>query len=291
MGSICQLKFYCHSKEIADRISQDAINEALRLESKYSRYLDNSITSQINRSSGNKNGVIVDEETTALLNYADTAYQQSNELFDITSGVLRKAWDFTSNNIPTKNNILTYLKLVGWHNIIWQAPKLILPYAGTEIDFGGYVKEYATDVLARIFLDSKLEFGLVSMGGDINVFGPHPDGKPWQIGIQDPRSEVKKAIAYINITKAALASSGDYERFMIVDEQRYCHIINPKTGWPIQNSFASVSVVAEQCLIAGTSATIAMLMEHNGKAWLENTGLDYLGINASNAITGTLSVN
>jgi len=290
MASPCQVKFYCESEATAKKISTLAIGEARRLEEKYSRYLPNSITSKINQSAGKSQGIILDAETCALLNYANTAYEQSEQLFDITSGVFRKIWDFKSNKLPDQNKINQYLLLVGWDKAIWNAPHLTLPLKGMEIDFGGYVKEYAADALAKICTSNKIKFGLVNMGGDIKVFGPHPDGKPWQIGIQDPLKQATKAIATINISSGCLASSGDYERFIIVNGKRYSHIINPKTGWPLQNNLASVSVLADQCLIAGTSATIAMLKEQDGLEWLRNTELKHLCIDNNGEISTNTSV-
>src|SRR5690606_26088574 len=110
-----------------------------------------------------------------------------------------------------------------------------------------------------------IRHGLVDLAGDIRVIGPHPDGAPWQIGVQHPRAA--GAIATVPLTHGAIASSGDYERGFERDGRRYSHILDPRSGWPVQGLVA-VSVLAEQCLIAGTATTCALLLgADEGPPW------------------------
>jgi len=181
---------------------------------------------------------------------------------------LRKVWDFRTNKIPAQNAIEALLPLIGWNKLTWNPTLLSLPMQGMELDFGGYVKEYAADVAATFCRRAGIQGGLVNLGGDICIIGPHPDGKPWKVGVRHPRNP-NMPMSFVMLSKGGLASSGDYERFMLVDGVRYAHILNPLTGWPV-NSLASTSVYAEQCVVAGTSSTIAMLKgEQHGSAWLE----------------------
>ncbi len=287
MGSPCELRLYAENNNSASQIAIDAIAEVHRLEQKYSRYRDDSVTTTINNSAGDKNGIEVDTETALLLNYAQVGYEQSEGLFDISSGILRKAWDFRSNKIPTQKEIDDLLPLIGWNKLAWSFPSLCLPMQGMELDFGGYVKEYAADVAANFCRQAGIVGGLVNLGGDICIIGPHPDDAPWKVGVRHPRNP-NMPMSFVMLSKGGLASSGDYERFMIVDGIRYAHILNPKTGWPV-NSLASTSVYAEQCVVAGTSSTIAMLKgEQYGVAWLEELGLPYLSMNQKEEIFGTL---
>ncbi len=287
MGSPCELRLYAVDEKTAKQVASDAIAEVDRLEKKYSRYRDDSVTTKINNSAGNKNGIEVDTETALLLNYAQVGYEQSAGLFDITSGILRKAWDFRSNKIPEQRDIEALLPLIGWNKLIWNAPLLCLPLQGMELDFGGYVKEYAADVAANFCILAGIQGGLVNLGGDICIIGPHPDGNSWKVGIRHPRNP-NMPMSFVLLSKGGLASSGDYERFMVVNGVRYAHILNPKTGWPV-NSLASTSVCAEQCVVAGTSSTIAMLKgEQQGSVWLEELGLPYLCMNKNEEVFGTL---
>ena len=287
MGSPCELRLYSSTKKSAQKVADAAILEVHRLEKKYSRYREDSVTSDINNSAGNKNGIEVDAETALLLNYAQVGYEQSDGLFDISSGILRKAWDFRSKLLPLQKDIDALLPFIGWDKLLWQAPHLCLPMKGMELDFGGYVKEYAVDVAANFCRSAGISGGLVNLGGDICIIGPHPSGDAWKVGIRHPRNP-NVPMSFVLLAKGGLASSGDYERFMIVDGVRYAHILNPKTGWPV-NSLASTSVYAEQCVVAGTSSTIAMLKgEKTGVAWLEQLGLPYISMNQEQEIFGTL---
>lgn len=275
MGGPAELQLYLDvTPQNQNQLLQLAETEAHRLEKKYSRYRDDSVTSAINNAAGQPKGITVDDETAALLNYAQIAWQQSNGLFDITSGVLRKAWDFKSNTLPDKNQITKLLNNVGWQKLLWQPPVLQLPQ-GMEIDFGGVVKEYAADAIATLLRNQGVQHGLVELAGDISIIGPHPNGKAWKIGVRDPQNP-QSAIATIDVFDGAVASSGNYERFMLVDGQRYCHILNPKTGWP-ENSVAGVSVHASTCLVAGTATTTAMLLGATpGRKWLQDGQFQHL---------------
>ena len=271
-----ELSLYAKNRKTAKAIADDAISIVNTLESRYSRYLPDSLLSTINRSAGNPSGVVVDNETTALLDYAQTCYQQSGGLFDVTSGVLRSIWNFKENRLPSQHQIDTTLELIGWEKVRWAAPHITLPVAGMELDFGGVVKEYAADACANLCRSHGIHHGMVNMGGDIHVIGPHPDGTAWKIGIQDP-SDPAKTITTVNLKRGGLASSGDYQRFIEIDGQRYSHILNPKTGWPVQG-LRAVSVIAPHCLIAGSTSTIAMLKGEAGKQWLDETLVPYLWV-------------
>jgi FAD:protein FMN transferase len=285
MGSLCELQLYAPSLAAADSAAAQAQRELQRLEAVYSRYREDSLVTRINRSAGRAEGIELDAETAALLDYAQQAWRESDGLFDITSGVLRRVWDFKSGRLPAQGEIDAVLPRIGWDKLRWENPRLWLP-AGMELDFGGYVKEYAADCAARVCRAAGIAHGLVDLGGDIALVGPHPDGGPWQVGIRNPR-DPERALARIPLTAGAIASSGDYERYLEIGGQRYCHILNPKTGWPVQG-LAGVSVVAEHCLIAGTATTVAMLKgADEGPRWLAALGLPYLCIRPDGRLLGS----
>ncbi len=288
MGSPCELTLYAESEKQAKSVTQLLMDELKRLEEKYTRFNNTSVTSTINQGAGNRTPVKLDEETAHLIHYAGLLYEQSDGLFDISSGVLRKIWNFKSDQIPSEESVQALLPIIGWNKIEWKDPYFRLPYTGMQIDFGGFVKEYAADVLATLCLDNAIEHGLINLGGDIRVVGPHPDGEPWRVGIRHPR-EPNTAIAAVDILSGAIASSGDYERYMIVDGKRYSHLLNPLTGQSIQPAYASVSVVADTCLLAGSCSSIAMLKSQDSKGWLEELGLPYLAIDQTLELFGSLS--
>lgn len=271
MGSPCELQIYTENEFVAQKIAQQIIADIRRLEHKYSRYRAESFLSQINQVAGLGRSILVDAETEGLLNYAKTCYELSDGLFDITSGILRQAWQFDKNSLPDDKVIQSLLTKIGWQKLQLANSILTFSQPEMEIDFGGIVKEYAVDRAATLCLNAGVLHGIVNLGGDIKVIGAHPDGKPWRVGIQHPRDKTK-VWKTIGLKTGALASSGDYERCMIIDGVRYGHILNPKTGYPVKK-LAAVSVVADLCVVAGSAATIAMLKEKDGEKWLKSLSL------------------
>ncbi len=270
MGSPCQLRLYHTHQAAADDVAAPLMAEARRLESLYSRYLENSLISRINQASGLA-PVVLDAETAHLINYAQTVYTQSDGLFDITSGVLRRAWNFQTPRLPVQSELDTLLPLVGWEKVQWQTPNIRLPLAGMQVDLGGFVKEYAADAIAKLALEQGISRGLVELGGDIRVIG---EGR-WPLGVRNPQ-QPDQALWRLELAAGGFASSGNYERHFDLNGNRYSHILNPKTGWPVITP-ASVSVLADSCLLAGTVTTVAMLKGEEGcLTWLDEIGLPYL---------------
>lgn len=284
MGSFCEIQFLDLSRIDARQRLRILLGEVERLERKYSRYSSTSLTAEINASAGNTLGVKVDAETRALLNHALSCYEQSNGLFDITSGVLRQAWDFRSGRVPAQAEIDRLLPHIGFHRLQLKKSRIVLP-AGMEIDFGGIVKEYAADSVARLARSLGIESGLVNLGGDFAVIGPLPDDRPWPVGIIHPAGG-KRLMARLMLKQGGLASSGDYERAFVHQGKRYSHILNPRTGWPC-DGLRAVSVCADLCTLAGSAATIAMLKpQPEGIAFLEELGLDHAYMTAAEEVGG-----
>lgn len=286
MGTTCRLRLAGCSEVAARSAAEAAIAEVRRIEKKYSRYLDDSIVARINAAAGSGRPVEVDDETADLLDFAERLHAASGGLFDITTGVLRRVWDFRAARLPTTDAVNAQLACVGWHRVRWERPAITLGCAGMELDFGGFGKEYAADRAGTLLLEHGIPGGLVNLGGDIRVIGPHPDGSPWSLGIAHPR-EPGAVIATIALHSGGLATSGDYERFFELDGRRYCHILDPRSGWPVQH-WRSVSVVAPACLAAGALSTIAMLSGAEAHSLLRSQGVGFLTIDAAHRITRDL---
>ena len=273
MGSPCEVQLFAADDQAAARAFAATVNEVERLEQLYSRYREDSFLSDINRAASAGGEIEVDDKTASLFDYASTCFEQSDGLFDISSGILRRAWDFKAGKVASEDELAGLLPLVGWDKIVWKAPVIRFPVAGMELDFGGVVKEYAVDRVAAMLLEQGMSSGFVNLGGDVRVLGARPDGSPWRVGIRHHR--VRNGVAsLVEIERGALASSGDYERCIVIDGVHYGHILNPRTGWPVRQ-MAAVSVLAELCLVAGSAATIAMLKEEEGPAWLVELGLPH----------------
>lgn len=272
MGSACEIVIADLDHAIAQVKAAQAVQEVLRIERKYSRYLNDSIVSKINAAAG-KQKIACDAETWEMLNYADQLFQMSEGLFDISSGILRKAWNFKDTKVPEQAELNALCEYVDWSIVERENQQIYLPKVGMEIDFGGFGKEYAADKAAAVLEHLQIKHGYVNLGGDIRVLGPKPDAQPWVIGIQHPR-EANKIIATIPIQGGALATSGDYEKYFELDGKRYCHILNPRTGMPV-SYWSSISVLAPMSLMAGSYTTIAMLLEQQGLEFLEEAGVSY----------------
>lgn len=148
-----------------------------------------------------------------------------------------------------------------------------------ELDFGGFGKEYAADRAMAILAAAGQRHGFVNLGGDIRVLGARADGSAWRFGIQHPR-QAEGTIASVDMAEGALASSGDYERYFERDGRRYCHILDPRTGWPVI-SWSSISVTAPACVAAGALSTIAMLKGEQALDFLATQCATYLAVDTS----------
>ena len=275
MGSACEVVLAFHNQNEAESMAKLAIDEVLRIERKYSRYTTDSVIAKINQQAG-RVALQCDDETWALFQFATQLFDKSDGLFDITSGVLRQAWDFKKPEVPTSQKLEVLLPLVGWQNVVLQDQSIALPLAGMEVDLGGFGKEYAADRAAQVLKEKGVTHGYVNLAGDMRFLGPKPNGEPWMIGIQDPRAR-DQVVATLPITQGGLATSGDYERYFELNGQRYCHILNPKTGMPV-SYWRSVSVTSPATVVSGCTTTMVMLKETDGLAFLQATGFDFFAI-------------
>ena len=265
-----------------------AIADVHRIEAKYSRYRDDSLLSRINRAAGD-HAVEIDEETNALLDYADRCHALSEGRFDVTSGVYRRAWDFRSDppRVPSSAKIEALRGLVGWENVERTGRSVRLRKHGMQLDFGGIGKEYAADRAATILQQHGIVHALVNLGGDVRALGGQANGAPWHIGIRHPREAEPAVIASVDVVDGAIATSGDYERFFEIDGRRYCHIIDARTGMPV-SAWQSISVAAPLAIVAGSCATIAMLMGVQAPPFLGDQRVAWLGVDASGRRAGSM---
>ena len=286
MGSPCELLLAVAHPLAARHAVQAVIADVQRLEQRYSRYRDDSDLSALNRVAAAGGTTEVDDETAALLDYAHACHVHSGGRFDITSGLLRRVWRWSSGQLPAAAEVHALLGRVGWPRVTWQRPRLTFTVPGMELDLGGIVKEYAADRAAAWLVEAGISHALVNLGGDVRVAGPQPDGQPWRIGIRDPHRPGQLLVT-LSLSQGALTSSGDYERCIVVDGVRHGHILDPRTGWPVQG-LAAASVVAPLAVVAGSASTIAMLMGRDGPAWLARSGLLHLWVDADGRAGGPL---
>jgi thiamine biosynthesis lipoprotein len=265
MASPCEILLETEDLREAEKLGLIAAQEAWRIEAKFSRYRDDSIISTINRSQGRP--LAVDGETAALINYAAQCHALSGGRFDITSGVLRRCWKFNrSDNVPDEAAVAALLPLIGFEKLRWQPPHIAMP-SGMEIDFGGFGKEYAVDRVLTMVAARSVGAVLVNFGGDLVANRP-PAAGPWRVGVERPDAK-GEARLLLELSRGALATSGDTHRYLLRDGVRYSHILDVRTGFPVADVPRSVSVVGRTCVEAGMLATFAMLQGRAAESFLE----------------------
>jgi FAD:protein FMN transferase len=256
-------------------LAQLAIAEVQRIESKYSRYQPDSLLSQINQYAGTR-WVDCDEETMALIRFGDALFKASEAKFDLTSGVLRRVWNFGDTRLPNDVLLQSCLSDIGWGMLEFDEHRVRFSKQSLELDFGGIGKEYAADRAGALLVNAGVSHGFVNLAGDLSVIGPQPNGRAWSIAVPHPR-DTSSTLASIPITAGGMATSGDYERFFELSGRRYCHILNPLTGYPVQH-WQSVTVLAPTTSVAGSCSSIAMLLESAGLEFLKGTGFAFLAV-------------
>jgi len=284
MGSPCELRLVGDDPSLLQDASRWAQDETLRFERKYSRFKEDSLVGRINARAGLSDALDLDEEAMALFGYADQCYRVSEGAFDVTSGCLRRVWFAGRKTLPPQEELQTMLKLVDWPAVEWARGEARLPVKGMEIDFGGIVKEYAADALMEGLKRRGVTSALVNLGGDIRCAGEHPDGGAWPIGVQHPFES--GPIATLLLTDKAIASSGGYERYLEIEGRRYSHIIDPRTGWPV-DALAAVSVVSDQAVVSGSLATIAIVLGERGLEFLSASGATWFAVDRTGKTFGT----
>lgn len=273
MASPCELLIDTQDPQLAEQLTSIAFIECQRIEQKYSRYRRGNLVDAINNSKGQP--VAIDEETFRLLAFANTCYELSEGLFDITSGVLRKAWKFDgSDNLPTLGAVKELMPYIGWEKVTFDQSSITLKQS-MELDFGGIGKEYAVDSVAKLCAKHAPNVSVVvNFGGDIQVTCPRQNNQAWLIGIESFESQ-QKTQKVLSIQQGGLATSGDARRYLLKDGVRYGHILNPKTGYPIEHSARSVTVATTHCIQAGLLATLALLQGQDAEAFLHQQKVKY----------------
>jgi len=264
MGCPCEILVATADARMAAQLAQAGADEAWRIERKFSRYRADSIVAAINASAGRP--VPVDTETLRLLDYAAHCHALSGGRFDITSGILRRAWVFDgSSRLPDGAAVAALLPRIGLARLQRSAASVTLP-PGMEIDLGGIAKEYAVDRALEALQDAGPPV-LVNFGGDLRASAP-PSAQPWQVGVEATRRDEAPALV-LELSRGALATSGDGHRFVERDGVRYGHVLDPRTGWPVPDAPRSVTVAAATCVEAGTLATIALLHGAGAEEFLD----------------------
>jgi thiamine biosynthesis lipoprotein len=262
LGTTCELQYASpEGDRQATAFEYEAVNWVWAFEAKYSRFRADSLVSRINRAAG-REWIEVDPEMEQLLKLCDTLHLMTHGLLDPTALPLIQLWNWKAQNprIPADKEIAAARRLVGWAKVQRAPGRIFLPEPGMALDFGGFGKEYAVDIVAQIAQSHGVADVLVDFGHDLRVLGAPPGRPAWHIGLEDPRRPGTSWASVALRGSRGIASSGDYVRCFEIEGRRYGHIIDPRTGWPVANGCAQATVIADTCLQAGVLSTTAFVL-------------------------------
>jgi thiamine biosynthesis lipoprotein len=260
MATQCEVQYTAPGGDAqASKFEAAAAGWVQAFEAKYSRFQPTSLVSRINDAAG-KEWVQVDPETEGLLAMCDTLFFMTRGILDPSALPLIRIWNWKAEPpaIPDAAAIAAALRLVGWSKVRREPGRVFLPEKGMALDFGGFGKEYAVDIVSLIAKDHGILNSLVDFGHDLRASGAPPGRAAWHIGLEDPKAP-GSTWASIGLTRKSIASSGDYIRSFTLAGRRYGHIIDPRTGWPVANGCTQATVIADTCLQAGMLSTSAFI--------------------------------
>ncbi len=262
MGNRFEISVVSDNKRDALARIDDAVAEISRIEKLLTTFNENSQTNLVNRNAGIA-PVQVDREVFDIIIRCKKISDITQGAFDITYGsVDKKLWNFdkTMTSLPDPVTAKKAVHLINYRNILLDEKKctVFLKEKGMRIGFGGIGKGYAAERAKLILRQKGIKSGIVNASGDLTAWGYQPNGKEWTIGIADPNSTLHP-VSYLDITNMAIATSGNYEKFVIIDGKKYSHTIDPKTGLPVRG-IKSVTIISPNAEIADAMATPVMIM-------------------------------
>ena len=258
MGTGCRVVFNA-APGPARTAAAELIRWIARFEATFSRFLPDSLIGQINAAAG-RHAVALDAEADALLGLCEQLWFLTRGLLDPTTLPFVRLWDWKTGRIPLPEEIEAARPLVGWRRVQRAPGRVFLPEAGMSLDLGGVGKEYAVDQAVLLALRHGVDGVLADFGADVRVAGSPPDGRPaWVIGLEDPGNP-GTAWCQLALREGAVATSGDYLRKFQANGRRYGHIIDPRSGHPVDNPCRAVHVVAPSCTQAGMLSTAGFVL-------------------------------
>lgn len=262
MGNQFSLGVLSENQEIALHDLNLAISEIKRIEKLFTTYDESSQVNKINQEAG-ISPVKVDKEILQLIDRSQKISELSQGAFDISYGSLDKNfWNFNREmkELPKPEEALKAVELINYKNIElnFEDSTVFLKKKGMRIGFGGIGKGYAADSAKRLLKDLGYENGVVNASGDLCAWGKNEGNKPWQIGILNPDNK-KKVLGYVNLNNASTATSGNYEKFVMIQGAKYSHTINPKTGFPVRG-IKSVTLFAPTAELSDVLTTPVLVM-------------------------------
>ncbi|HOX82395.1 MAG TPA: FAD:protein FMN transferase [Chryseolinea sp.] len=262
MGNQFEFTVVASDETWANQKIEEAIAEVKRIEKMLTTFGDFSQTNQINAKAGIES-VPVDKEVFDLIERSLRISALTQGAFDITYGSIDKSlWNFDKNmtSLPDPLTAKATVRLINFRNVILDKERhsVFLTEKGMRIGFGGIGKGYAADRAKQVMVDAGVNSGIVNAAGDLTVWGTQPNGEAWTVGIADPDKK-ELPFASLNLSNTSIATSGNYEKYVVIDGKKYSHTIDPKTGYPVQG-IKSVTILCSHAEIADAMATPVMVM-------------------------------
>lgn len=262
MGNQFELSVVSDDEFWANMRIKEGIDEIKRIEKLLTTYNESSETNLINSNAGIE-AVKVSRETFELIERSIRISNITQGAFDITYGSIdKRLWNFDTQmkSLPDKETAKEMVKLINYRNVILDADRttVFLKEKGMRIGFGGIGKGYAAEMAKKVMKNMGVKSGVVNASGDLTAWGLQPNGDEWTIGIADPNHS-SKIFSFLKITGLAIATSGNYEKFILIDGKKYSHTINPRTGLPV-TGIKSVTVITKNAEIADAMATPVTIM-------------------------------
>ena len=262
MGNRFEISILANEENFANANIDLAVAEISRIEKLLTTFSNDSVTFQINENAGIQ-PVVVPKEVFDLIFRCQMISKMTQGAFDISYGSIdKKFWNFDLNmtSLPDKDLAKKAVELINYENIILNETDktVFLKNKGMRIGFGGIGKGYAAECAKKILKQNGIESGIVNAAGDLTAWGYQENGEAWTIGIADPNKK-ESVFSTFNITNTSVATSGNYEKFVLIDGKKYSHTIDPKTGYPI-SGIKSVTIIAENAEIADALATPVTVM-------------------------------
>jgi len=262
MGNRFEITVVADDVKWANECIDDAVTEISRIEKLFTTFDESSQTNLINRNAGIA-PVKVDKEVYNLVERSKKISALTQGAFDITYGSIdKRLWNFdkTMTSFPDADTAKKLVRLINYRNVLLDenSGTVFLKEKGMRIGFGGIGKGYAAERAKSILQQKRVKSGIINAAGDLTAWGYQPNGKPWTIGIADPNA-TRQLFSSLEITNTSVATSGNYEKFIIIDGKKYSHTIDPKTGLPVRG-IKSVTIICPNAEIADAMATPVMIM-------------------------------
>jgi FAD:protein FMN transferase len=295
MGNQFEFTVVAADESWANQKIDEAIAEVRRIENILTTYGDLSQTNQINAKAGIA-PVQVDKEVFDLIERSLRISKLTQGAFDITYGSIDKSlWNFDKNmtSLPDPATAKSMVKLINFRNVLLNREQrtVFLKEKGMRIGFGGIGKGYAADRAKQVMVQAGVTSGIVNAAGDLTAWGKQPNNESWTVGIADPNQKALP-FASLQLTDTAVATSGNYEKYILIDGKKYSHTIDPKTGYPV-HGIKSVTVICPYAEVADAMATPVMVMGIKAGIGLINQLKDIscIAIDEHNVMHTTSNVN